>query len=83
LTFSIAAADHNKGGRHFFVSRLNERDLVGCTIERAEHAVDPIARVAKYPAHAPFVHALDHEIADGLAHCCAPKFGVGRRSRDG
>jgi hypothetical protein len=28
--------------RHFFVSCLNERDLVGRSIERAEHAVDSI-----------------------------------------
>jgi hypothetical protein len=47
------------------MSRLNERDLVGRTIERAEDAIDPITRVAEYPPHAPLVHALNNEVTDG------------------
>ena len=41
-------------------------------MERAEHAVDPIARIAKDPPHAPFVQAFDDEITDALAHCRSP-----------
>ena len=67
---------------HFLMSRLNERDLVGRTIERAEDAIDPITWVAEYPPHAPLAHALNNEITDGLAQFRALKFGiVGRRQR--
>jgi hypothetical protein len=58
------------------MSRLDERDLVGRTIERAEDAIDPITRVAEYPPHAPLVHALNNEVTDGLAQFRALKFGV-------
>jgi hypothetical protein len=62
---------------------LNERDLVGRTIERAEDAIDPITRVAEYPPHAPLVHALNNEVTDGLAQFRALKSGVVGRSQGG
>ena len=51
-------------------------------IKRAEHAIDPITRVAEYPTHAPHVHAFHDEVADGLAQFALsnPELWVGARA---
>jgi hypothetical protein len=54
--------------RHLFVARLDEIDLAAGAIERAEHAVDAIARVAEEVSYTPILQALDQEIANGLGH---------------
>ncbi|SAL88412.1 hypothetical protein AWB68_08766 [Caballeronia choica] len=51
---------------HFFVACLNEFDLVLCAIERAEDAVDAVARISEDTAHAPRVKTINQKVADGL-----------------
>ena len=65
------------------MSRLNERDLVGRTIERAQDTIDPITRVAEYPPHAPLVQALNNEVTDGLAQFALSNSGLWGRSLGG
>ena len=51
------AAGHER--RRFLVPRLDELDLVGGAVERAENAVDAVTRVAVNTTHAPSCKASD------------------------
>src|SRR4051812_22999447 len=68
-------------GGHFLVTNLNEFDrprLVRVlvmlfrftlrAIQRAEHAVDAVAGIAKNSAHAPRLESLDDEVTDSCGH---------------
>ena len=59
-------------GGHFFVPHLDELDFaIGVTlraIERAEHAVDAVARIAEDFAHAPGMEPFHQKITDRLRH---------------
>src|SRR6201986_1286101 len=48
--------------------RLHEPDLAVGPVQRAKHAVDAVAGVAKDVAHAPLMQALHDEVTDGLGH---------------
>jgi hypothetical protein len=61
------------------VPGLDECDFVARAIERPEYAVDAIAGVTKNPPNAPQVQALNNEIANCLAHLCAPGSSIARR----
>jgi hypothetical protein len=50
------------------MSRLNELDFAPCAIERAEYAVNSVARVAKDMADAPLMETLHKKIAYRLGH---------------
>jgi hypothetical protein len=57
---------------HFLVADLHELDLSLGAVQRAEYAVDPVARIAVDAAHAPCVQPFNDEVTDGLAHCNLP-----------
>ena len=63
-------AGHERG--HLFVAHLDEFDFAAGAIERAEHAVDPIAGIAVDAFHAPVGETSDQEIARGFGHHGAP-----------
>ena len=50
-------------GRHFLVPDLNEFD-VASPLQRADHAVDAVARITIDAANAPSVQPFDDEITD-------------------
>jgi hypothetical protein len=50
------------------VARLNELDLTISAIERAKHAVDAVAGIAKHFARTPRVEARNEKIANSLCH---------------
>jgi len=60
------AAGHER--RRFLVPRLDELDLVGSAVERADNAVDAVTRVAVNTAHAPSRKASDQSIGYGVGH---------------
>ena len=74
LTREFRVGARHEGG-HFLVPRLHERNLVASAIERAKDAIDAVTGIPEYPSDSPRVEALDHEIADGLAHPLSPGSG--------
>ena len=64
--------------RHLLVPRLDEVD-VAVALERADHAVDAVARIAENPADAPGLEPVDEEIRVFMAgnaasrRCDAPR----------
>jgi hypothetical protein len=54
--------------RHFLVPYLDELELVLHLVERADKAVDSIARVAEDAAHAPLVKAFPDKMRYRLCH---------------
>jgi hypothetical protein len=49
--------------RHFLVPELDELDRLR-TLQRAEHAIDAVARITINPAHPSLVKTADEKIAD-------------------
>ena len=56
-------------GRHFFVPCLDELDFPVGAVERTEHTIDAVARVAEHVPHIPLMQALDKKVAYGFRHC--------------
>ena len=59
-------------GRDLLVRHLDELEPVLVPLERAEDAVDAVARVAVDALDAPGGQPLQHEVADGRAHSPPP-----------
>ena len=71
------AAGHERG--RFLVSRLDERDPFGGTVERADDAVDAVTGIAVDATHAPSHQARDEGIGNGVGHdswVATPKRGI-------
>ncbi len=67
-----AATELGIGGgherRHFLMAGLDEPDLAVGPVERAEHTIDAIARIAVDAPHAPLVQAFNKKVADRHRH---------------
>src|ERR1051326_391074 len=67
LAGELGVSRRHEGG-HLFVAGLGEFDLAVGALQRAEHAVDAVARVAENLAHAPRMETFNQKIADSLRH---------------
>src|SRR5690606_14217599 len=57
---------------HFLMPRLDEADLLVGAIQRAEHAIDAIARIAIDAPNAPLIEAFDQEVTNCYRHEISP-----------
>src|SRR5438132_11268760 len=60
-------AGHERG--HLLMTYLDEVDLSVGAIERAEHAVDPVAGIAVNAFDAPISETFDQKLARRISHC--------------
>ncbi len=69
-------AGHERG--HLLVANLDELRPVAVVPERADDAVDPVARIAVDPLDAPIRgQSFEQVVGDGLAHLGSPFLGSG------
>src|SRR5919197_2256839 len=67
--FGVAAGHERRG---FFVTDLDEADLILTLPERLHDPIDPITRQAKDGIDAPVMDRIDEEVSSGLRHVVEP-----------